>query len=494
MQFREDVGCIGTTQMKFDTRQHISTRQNMQLSPRIIQSMEILQLSLPALLERIGQELESNVALELVEPEVEQDQTSQEEGDTDFERLAEFEVTSGADLSDRPPAQSTRPSGDRDAKIDAMANIHARGKSLSELVAEQWTFAEVEPDILACGIKLLSFLDADGFLTLSNSDMLKKMQDDGEEVPTETLLEETIAQLQQWLDPPGLAARDLRQSLLIQIDDLAQKEPTHWETVRLLISDYFEEVLENRLPSIVSKAKLTLEEINAAIQKMHLLVLSPGRMLDSETVLPIIPDAYIEYDQSNDQFVSGVRDGNLPPLRLSSRYDKMSHGKDLDEETKKFLQRNINSARWIIEAISQRRSTLLRVIEIVAERQRDFLEQGDAYLRPLPMVEVADMLGIHVATVSRTVSDKWVQTPRGLFPLRRFFSGGTQSDQDGEMSWEAVKARLQEIVDNENKKKPFSDELLAGKLREQGIEIARRTVVKYRQQLGIPAARLRREY
>ena len=164
------------------------------------------------------------------------------------------------------------------------------------------------------------------------------------------------------------------------------------------------------------------------------------------------------------------------------------------ESAKKFLQRNINSARWIIEAIGQRRTTLLSVVEIVADRQRDFLEQGDEFLRPLPMTEVADMLGIHVATVSRTVSDKWVQTPRGIFPLRRFFSGGTDSHHGGQMSWEAVKARLQDIVNNEDKTKPFSDEMLASKLKEQGIEIARRTVVKYRQQLGITAARLRKEY
>jgi RNA polymerase sigma-54 factor len=227
---------------------------------------------------------------------------------------------------------------------------------------------------------------------------------------------------------------------------------------------------------------------------MHLLVLSPGRFLNTDTVLPVVPDAFIDYDEANDCFVSGIRDGNLPPLRLCAQYDSMLDQKELDQVTKKFLQRNVNSARWIIEAIGQRRTTLLRVVEIVSDRQRDFLEQGDSYLRPLPMTEVADMLGINVATVSRAVSDKWVQTPRGLFPLRRFFSGGTGSENDGAMSWEAVKSRLQEIVNAEDKKKPWSDEMLAASLREQGIEIARRTVVKYRQQLGIPAARLRREF
>jgi RNA polymerase sigma-54 factor len=480
--------------MRFETRQNLKTSQNMQLSPRIIQSMEILQLSLPALLERIEQELESNIALELVEPEDELVHEEETEGDPDFVRLAEFEATSGIELADRPPSSTRKLAGERDGKMDAMASIRARGKSLVEELADQWSFAEVETDVSKCGVSLLSFLDADGFLTMSDDEMLGQLALDGLIVPTTNLLLETISQLQKWLDPPGLAARNVQGSLLIQIDDLMQKGESEWETVRLLIADYYDEVLENRLPRIATKTKLSMDEINAAIEKMHLLVLSPGRLLNTETVLPVIPDAFIDFDEVRDCFVAGVRDGNLPPLRLSAQYDDMAKDQGIDDNTKKFLQRNINSARWIIEAIGQRRTTLLRVVEIVADRQRDFLEQGDAFLRPLPMTEVADMLGIHVATVSRAVSDKWVQTNRGLFPLRRFFSGGTQSEHDGQMSWEAVKARLQEIVNGEDKKKPYSDEMLATKLKEQGIEIARRTVVKYRQQMAIPAARLRREY
>ncbi len=456
--------------------------------------MEILQLSLPALLERIEQELESNVALELVEPDSEPIHEEDVEGDPDFERLAEYEATSGIELTDRPPSATYKPAGDRDAKMDAMASIRARGKSLAEELSDQWSFAEVEPAIAACGKVLLSYLDADGFLTMSDEEMIERLSVSGKVVPTIELLIETVTQLQKWLDPPGLAARSVQESLLIQIDDLIQKGQGEWETVRLLIADFYEEVLENRLPRIATKTKLSIDDINGAIEKMHLLVLSPGRLLNTDTVLPVIPDAFIDFDEANDCFIAGVRDGNLPPLRMSQQYDGMLKDQDVDDSAKKFLQRNINSARWIIEAIGQRRTTLLRVVEIVADRQRDFLEQGDAFLRPLPMTEVADMLGIHVATVSRAVSDKWVQTPRGLFPLRRFFSGGTQSDHDGQMSWEAVKARLQDIVTAEDKKKPLSDEMLATKLREQGIEIARRTVVKYRQQLGIPAARLRKEY
>lgn len=149
---------------------------------------------------------------------------------------------------------------------------------------------------------------------------------------------------------------------------------------------------------------------------------------------------------------------------------------------------------WLIDAINQRRHTLLRVVNVVLARQREYFDQGSRFLKPLPMIDVAELLGIHVGTVSRAVADKWMQTPRGLVPLRRFFSGGTETESGRDMSWEAVKATLQEIVNQEDKAKPLSDEALAGELKKRGIDIARRTVVKYRQQLDIPPARHRREY
>jgi RNA polymerase sigma-54 factor len=248
------------------------------------------------------------------------------------------------------------------------------------------------------------------------------------------------------------------------------------------------------LPQVATESGLGLERVKFAMSKMHELTISPGRMLAAESVLPVIPDAIVEFDDRADEYIVAICNGNLPTIRISNAYEKMLTDTHSDESTRNFIKRNLNSARWILEAVGQRKTTLLNVVKIVVDRQREFLDQGDAFLRPLPMIEVADMLGIHVATVSRAVADKWIQTPRGIFRLRRFFSGGYDSDQGGEMSWEAVKTRLKEIVEAEDKKSPLSDEAIAKSLRTQGIEIARRTVVKYRQQLSIPAARLRKEY
>jgi len=482
--------------MRFKTSQHLRLNQQMRLAPRIILTMEILQLSLPALEEKLAQELESNIALELLEPEAIEESTTDDEKDdeeSEFSRLEEFEEQSGADLSDLPP-RKPKPIDGRDPKLDAMANIRARQESLSELLMHQWSFAEVEDDIGSLGKQLIGLIDADGLLTLTNQELLQHIASDTKETITNEQLDDTVTELQKWLDPPGMAGRSLQESLLIQVVDLMANDSDGWADVKLLIESHLDGLVENKLPSIATASGIGLERVKAAMEKMHELTMSPGRLLATDSVLPVIPDAFIEFDDQLNRYIVTICDGSLPALRISSSYESIVRAKNTDEQSKHFIQRNINAARWLIDAVGQRRMTLLNVVQVVVDRQRDFLDQGDAFLRPLPMVEVADMLGIHVATVSRAVADKWIQTPRGIFPLRRFFSGGTGSRTDGEMSWEAVKTRLQEIVDQEDKKKPFSDEALATKLKEQGIEIARRTVVKYRQQLSIPAARLRKSY
>jgi len=478
--------------VNFETRQNTQTSQQMKLAPRIIQTMEIMQLPLPALEEKIEQELESNFALELeeIEPEV-TDLTSTEE-ETEFSRLDDFEEQSGADLSDLPPKKII--SSERDPKIDAMANLRARQESLSEQLMHQWSFAEVDANTKLAGEVLIELIDADGFLTLND----KVLKDNilitaGLELDCKSI-QNIITELQKWLDPPGIAARSLQESLLIQVNVFKSEDPETWNDVSILIESHLEDLVSNRLPKVAIDTGIGLDRVKAAIELMHELTLSPGRVLETERVLPVIPDAFIQFDDLQDKYVVGINSGSVPSLRISTNFETLSSKDDADEKTKHFIQRNINAARWLIEAVDQRKNTLRNIVEIVANRQRDFLESGDAYLRPLPMIEVADILGIHVATVSRAVSDKWVQTPRGIFPLRRFFSGGIDSNTEGQMSWEAVKARLQEIIENENKQSPLSDEALAKELRGQGIDIARRTIVKYRQQLGQPSARLRKQF
>jgi RNA polymerase sigma-54 factor len=205
-------------------------------------------------------------------------------------------------------------------------------------------------------------------------------------------------------------------------------------------------------------------------------------------------DAIIYYDEETDRYEIEMTNDPAPNLYISGMYRKMLKDRSCDKKTREFLANNVRNARWLLESIEQRKSTITRVIRQVVDAQREFFEKGPEFLKPLPMIQVADQLGIHVATVSRAVSEKWIQTPRGVYPLRRFFSGGTHNAEGEEMSWDAVKEKLKVIIDNEDKHNPLNDDEIVDKLKEQGIDLARRTVAKYRKILNIPTARQRKEF
>ncbi len=232
-----------------------------------------------------------------------------------------------------------------------------------------------------------------------------------------------------------------------------------------------------------------------AIGRLSKLDTSPGLQVGRDRNHPITPDVIVESSDNSSQYSVRLADYNLPRLRVNDYYAKMAKNPVVSEKTKNFLQNNLRSAQWIIDAIEQRKNTLLRVTKAVVKYQMDFFEKGQLYLRPLPMSKVAKDVGVHLATVSRAVSGKYMQCPRGILPLRKFFSGGTEDINGASLSWEAIRAKLQQIIDAEDKSKPFNDEQIRKKLAELGIKkLARRTVAKYRKLLNIPAARFRRKY
>jgi len=217
-------------------------------------------------------------------------------------------------------------------------------------------------------------------------------------------------------------------------------------------------------------------------------------MLVEETTPGIVPDAVVEGDDDANDYIVFLSDGRLPNLSVNREYAAMSRDKDIPKSERDFLKKSLGNAQWLIDAVEQRRQTLMRVVKAVVQAQRDFLDQGPESIKPLPMTQVAEQLGIHVATVSRAVAGKHLQTPRGVLPLRQFFTGGTQTTEGEDVAWDAIKAALREVVDNEDKRKPLSDEAIVKALKDKGFEIARRTVAKYRAQLDIPPARMRRTF
>ena len=496
--------------MRFDTRQQMGLGQHMKLAPRMIQSMEILQLPLAALQERIEQELEKNVALELVEPgdgatredggETDVADTEREcvagEGAEDFNRLADLEaryrdVWDGDDYA----ASKTPAAGDRDRKMDAMANTAGRGLSLAAQLEEQWRFIDAPENQARAGRRLIEYVDDDGLLDTDLDTILEQGAELEIEEWSMELVERALNRLQRILDPPGLMARSKQESLLLQIDAIVEHEGDEeggWTDAAVLIGEHFEDLIENRLPKIAKDAEIPLERVQTAKALMRRLTLWPGRELVNADSSVVIPDVMVEYESETDTYVAALADGVVPPLRINPQVEGMKGDKNLGDGDRGFIDQAVRDASWLIDAVNQRTNTLLRVVRVVLNRQREFFDHGPQFLKPLPMTEVADQLGVHVATVSRAVSEKWIQTPRGMYPLRRFFSGGRESEEGGDKSWEAIKAILQEIVEAEDKAKPLSDQKLADALKEKGFVIARRTVVKYREQLAIPPARRRK--
>lgn len=518
--------------MRFDTSQHMKMGQHMKLAPRMIQSMEILQMSVQALEERIEQELESNVTLEIADPgadektldemrkQQERDDTENEReltvdesggGADDFERLDAFETTytEAADNEFTPPSRGdrieetlgayspARMAGERDSKMDAMANTAARAESLADQLLEQWSFADIDDELREPGRLLISYVDDDGYI---RTDLAVIRDHAPEPKPDAATLERALLAVQLFLDPPGIGARDVRECLLLQIDHIADdpSEPgapaEEIDIARDLIDTHLDDLIHNRIPKIAQSSGLTVDQIKRGIEHMRRLTIHPGRSLVSSAPPSIIPDAIVEYDDEKGGYFAYLTDGRLPNLRVNREYAKMSSDRGLPKPDRQFIRTNLVNAQWLIDAIRQRRQTLLRVINVVVSAQRDFFDQGPAALKPLPMTLVADQLSIHVATVSRAVAGKHLQTPRGIFPLRKFFSGGLQTEQGEDVAWEAVRAAMQEVVDSEDKSKPLSDEAIAEEMKKRGIEIARRTVAKYRGQLNVPPARMRKTF
>jgi RNA polymerase sigma-54 factor len=489
----------------------------MKLAPRIIQAMEILQLPMLALLERIEAEMESNPVLEirdagvdeqapiqrddegppLDQPLVVQDQAGHAE---DFERLAEFE-NENEPWTFRGEGSPRASSGDRDKKMDAMANAPAPDQSLDEYLLDQWAFVEATPQIKLAGELIISNIDDDGYLRTpleelsgqaGQADVADQTGKDNPPiaVPITVQALQAAIKLVQTLEPVGVAARDLRECLLLQLRAQAQAgQDVALE--QLLVDRYLRDIEMNRLPSIARRTNKSLDQIKAALVVISHLNPRPGLMVGQRSAPVITPDIAVDLDDAG-QAVVTMTDGNTPALYISKGYRKLARDRTANRDARQFLQRNIRSAQWLIGAIQQRRETVRRVTEEVFKVQKEFLTTGPEALKPLPMTDIAVKVGVHVATVSRAVSGKYVQTPRGIFPLRMFFSGGTTTAGGDDVSWDAVRVKLSEIVLAEDKASPLNDDELAEALDKHGIKVARRTVAKYRGLLNIPPARKRK--
>lgn len=472
-------------------------RQEQRLTPQLIQSMDILQLPLAALEARINEELDRNPLLELAEerppraaepsvgPPPPASEKPAEPEAIAFRRLERLSREYELDDGEQPYGRWRAAEGERDAKMDAMANTASRPISLQEYLMQQWALEEVDADVRRAGDLIISYIDDDGWL---RTDLREIARQTHPPVP-EDVMKRALERV-QGLEPAGVGGRTLQEVLLIQLAG----QPGDVELERTLIEHHLEDIHKNRYPQIAKATGRSIEQIKEAVAAISKLHPKPGYLVVERDVPPIIPDVIVDYADDGDGYVVRLAKGNSPRLRVSPVYAKLLQSNGGNKAEREFLRRNLESARALIDAISYRRDRLLALTKAVVERQRDFLENGPQALKVLRMSTLAEEFGCDPSTISRTVADKYVQTPRGIFPLRYFFTGGTESADGESTSWDSVRMRVKEIIENEDPNHPLSDEEVVARLVQEGLHVSRRTIAKYRQQLNIPPARQRRKY
>jgi RNA polymerase sigma-54 factor len=290
----------------------------------------------------------------------------------------------------------------------------------------------------------------------------------------------------QTFDPTGVGARDLRECLLLQVEDRLGRDSLAYKIVDL----HFGQLSTHKYHEIARALGITPQEAQDAADEIAHCDPKPGRKYAQDQGDYVTPDIIV--DEVDGEYIVTLNDGDLPRLRISRTYQLLAQNGEFKGKAKEFAQAKLNGANWIIQAIEQRRQTMVRTMHVILERQREFFEKGIHYLRPLTLKEVADEIGMHESTVSRVTNEKFVQTPRGVFRLKFFFSSGLSTEEGEDVSARGVKARIQELIDGETPEDPLTDQQIVEQLKAEGIQIARRTVQKYRDQLGILSSRYRK--
>jgi RNA polymerase sigma-54 factor len=482
--------------MAFDTRLRMLQTQRMIMTPMLQQAISLLQLSRLELVQELRQQMEQNPLLEEAQEEVleevEEVRQSQEQdapvperedaSDTDTERADRIEEFDWDNyLQD---SSDYRPQIPREELERFDAEVHlTKPRSLADHLLFQLHLSTSDPEMLQLGTLLIGNLDESGYLKERLGELAE-----GAGVAEDRL--ESALRLVQSLEPTGVGARDLRECLLLQVDTRPDLHPLAKE----LIASHLHDLERRNWEPLAEKLKVTVKDIQEAVESIASMEPKPGRTFGTEDPRYITPDVYIV--KVDDQFLVLLNDEGLPRLRVSPYYrtilaDKTGNAKEVRE----YIEGRMRSALWLIRSIEQRQRTLYKVASSLVKFQRDFLESGITALRPLTLKEVAEDIEMHESTVSRVTTNKYVQTPQGLFELKYFFHRGVPGTQGGTVSSLKVKDLIHKLLTVEDDGRPLSDQRIVELLRrEHAIEIARRTVAKYRSQLKIPSSSRRKRY
>ncbi len=488
--------------MKTGLHQHAVLKQELRINPRLYQAMDLLYMPLLDLQQHLKQELLGNPFLELVEPEEEAEASVPEENPTEKKETEDQDEPNWEDILLDDGADTGTGARDLSEAREYPEPVPVQTKDLSDHLREQIQLLDLTPRQQLLAEEFLGNIGEDGYLGAGLEEILgganqvleeharqaEEGQDADVQVPYFTMPEaEEMLRIVQRLDPPGVGARDLRECLLVQLEDQRQTDTLAYR----LVKEAFDDLIAHRWSDLGKRFGLEPAEVQRVADELARLDPKPGLQYSATSEAYITPDLVVE--KIDGQYHVFLNDGGLPRLRISKTYREIARDrKKFQGENKEFINQRLNSAHWIIQAIEQRRQTMLKVMNFIVDRQREFLEKGVEYLKPLTLREVADVINMHESTVSRVTNEKYVQTPRGLLSLKFFFSSGLSTTTGEDASARSIKAQIQKLVAEEDPKNPLTDQQIVELFAQKGVKIARRTVAKYRDQLGILTARMRK--
>jgi RNA polymerase sigma-54 factor len=485
--------------MKPGLNQSTQLRQELKINPRLYQAMDLLYMPLLDLQQHLKQELLNNPFLEMVEPEEEEEEEgteTEEAAAPEEEKAPNDEIDWEGILLDGFDAGGRR---EEHEEKEYYEPVTVDTRDLSDHLRDQIALLDLDPRQMLLAEEFIGNINEDGYLACPVEDIRNSINDvvlkaaeaagrDPDEMPIYTEDEvQRMLEVVQALDPAGVGARDLRECLMLQLRDAGLEQSVPYRLVR----DCFDELINHRWSEISKRFGISPSDVQKAADEIAKLDPKPGLVYSDASDNYIIPDLVVE--KIDGKYHVFLNDANLPRLKLSRAYQEIARDKKKFEgENKEFISNKLNSANWMIQAIEQRRQTMLKVMNYIVERQRDFFEKGVQYLKPLTLREVAEVISMHESTVSRVTNEKFVQTPRGVLPLKFFFSSGLSTTGGEDVSARGIKDQIQKLVENEDPKHPLTDQAIVNILKESGVQIARRTVAKYRDQLGVLSARMRK--
>ncbi len=476
--------------MALELRQQVKLTQQLVMTPQLQQAIKLLQLNQLELKETIKQEMESNPVLEesnegnldVGDVDLEAQEINSQQGDIDeidFSEEASFKVA----YENLAGQQDFREYGEVETKEPlSIESINAKPFNLYDHLMWQVHVSNFDKREEEIALYIVGNINKDGYLDISIEDIAKDM-----DVSIE-LVERVLSKIQEF-DPTGVGARDLRECLSIQARYYGYDEQS---IVFKIIQDHLHDIERNAYEEIAKTLGVPIDEALAAIEVIKNFDPKPGRVYSDEVPQYIEPDIYVY--KVGDEFVVTLNDEWIPRLRINAFYrEVLEHPEKFPQSTREYIKKKLKSAIWLIKSIHQRQSTIYKVTKSIVKFQKEFLEKGIEYLRPLILRDVAEDVGLHESTISRVTTNKYVHTPQGTFELKFFFNSSIGRSDGRYVASETVKEKIRQIINAEDPLKPLSDQAIVEKLKEDGIEIARRTVAKYREAMGIPSSSKRKK-